>query len=278
MKASILIPNYNHGPLLLRNLDSVLRQDYANLELVIVDDGSKDESVDIIREYEKKDKRIKAIYCVENLGFPKCFKLCCDLGSGDIVFGLASDDYILEHDFISRCVEKFRKHPEIGIVWAKTAMFYDDGEYFTTLGSSLGEKLLAIEFLEGFLRNENFVAGYSAVFRKKCLDLVGGFQFDLGPQTDYFPNHAVPSMFGGCFIDQVMTHATYFRDGSNYCSKASTQEKVERHAEFEKRMRHLTKSNASDELWSSWRKKLIKDIAANAEEYAHEQFLLKVGK
>lgn len=278
MMASILIPNHNYGKYLARCLDSALAQDHEELEIIIVDDGSKDESVDIIKEYSSKHKKIKPIYCLENLGFPVAFKLCCDMATGDVVYGLASDDFILRNDFISQCVNKFKEYPGIGIVWAKTNLVFEDGEYFTTLGCCQKEgRIDCSEFLEGFLKGENFVAGYSAVFLKRLLYAVGGFAFDLGPQCDYFPNHAVPSRFGGYFIPEVMTQATSFKDNSNYCSRASPQEKVERHAEFERRLREIDQGRTPNELWMKWREKLITEIAPNDIAWAHTKFLFKTG-
>ena len=67
-KISIIIPIYNTvTEQLIRCLDSVLNQDYNNIELILVDDGSQDSTKIIINEYAHKDNRIKAIY-QENSG------------------------------------------------------------------------------------------------------------------------------------------------------------------------------------------------------------------
>lgn len=61
MKVSVIVPVYNSEKYLKRCLDSIIAQTYNNLEIIIVNDGSTDNSTDIIREYKKKDNRIKEI-------------------------------------------------------------------------------------------------------------------------------------------------------------------------------------------------------------------------
>ena len=61
MKVSIIIPTYNSEKTLNRLLDSVVNQSYKNLEIILINDGSTDNSLKIINSFEKKDKRIKII-------------------------------------------------------------------------------------------------------------------------------------------------------------------------------------------------------------------------
>ena len=58
---SVLMVNYNRGTTIGESIKSVLAQTYTDLELIIVDDGSTDDSLEILKEYEAKDKRVKVI-------------------------------------------------------------------------------------------------------------------------------------------------------------------------------------------------------------------------
>ena len=58
---SVIIPVYNVEKFLRYSLESVINQSYKNLEIIIVNDGSTDESKNICKEYEEKDKRVKLI-------------------------------------------------------------------------------------------------------------------------------------------------------------------------------------------------------------------------
>ena len=66
-KISIIIPVYNKEDYLSECIDSIINQSYKNLEIIIIDDGSTDRSVEIIKRYESLDRRIK-FFKQENLG------------------------------------------------------------------------------------------------------------------------------------------------------------------------------------------------------------------
>ncbi|WP_024791224.1 glycosyltransferase family 2 protein [Lebetimonas sp. JS032] len=94
MLISVLIDNYNYGKFLSECTESVLDQTYQNFEIIIVDDGSSDNSKEIIEKYANKDKRIKPIF-KKNGGqasaFNEGFKHC----NGEIICFLDSDDKFL---------------------------------------------------------------------------------------------------------------------------------------------------------------------------------------
>ena len=68
-KVSIIIPTYNRANLLPRAINSVLNQTFKDFELIIVDDGSTDNTRKVVKEFEEKDSRIKYIW-QENFGGP----------------------------------------------------------------------------------------------------------------------------------------------------------------------------------------------------------------
>lgn len=97
---SVVIPVYNVEKYLVRCLDSVLSQTYKNLEIILVDDGSKDSSGIICDKYQKNDNRIKVIHKKnEGLGYARNSGL--DIATGKYVVFIDSDDYI-ENSMIER--------------------------------------------------------------------------------------------------------------------------------------------------------------------------------
>ena len=90
---SIVIPIYNVENYLRQCMDSVINQTYHNLEIVCVNDGSPDRSIDILREYEQKDKRIKIIE-IENQGLSGARNVGTAHCTGDYLLYLDSDDWI----------------------------------------------------------------------------------------------------------------------------------------------------------------------------------------
>lgn len=92
-KISIIIPAYNIAQYLPHCLDSILEQTYTNLEIIVVDDGSKDNTKAVIEEYAKKDNRIVPIY-KENTGVSDTRNKGLDIATGDYIGFVDGDDYI----------------------------------------------------------------------------------------------------------------------------------------------------------------------------------------
>lgn len=91
-KISIIIPAYNVEKFIHQSIDSVLRQTYKNLEIIIIDDGSKDSTGKIADEYSKKDARIIVIH-QPNQGLPTARNVGLEIATGKYVMFLDSDDF-----------------------------------------------------------------------------------------------------------------------------------------------------------------------------------------
>lgn len=99
-KISVIIPVYNMEKYLDKCVSSVLKQTYKNLEIILVDDGSKDSSPALCDEYAKKDERIKVIHKV-NGGLSEARNFAIDIATGDYIGFVDSDDYVAEDMFES---------------------------------------------------------------------------------------------------------------------------------------------------------------------------------
>lgn len=90
---SVVLGTYNGEKYLHEQLDSVLAQTYPNFEIIAVDDGSKDNTVQILKEYAQKDPRIKVYVNEHNLGFIRNFEKGCSLSRGHWISVCDQDDY-----------------------------------------------------------------------------------------------------------------------------------------------------------------------------------------
>ena len=90
---SIIVPCYNTEKYLNKCIDSVLNSTFKDLEIKLIDDGSKDNTYKILEEYAKKDNRVR-IYTQENIGQAKTRNKAINLAKGKYLFFLDSDDYI----------------------------------------------------------------------------------------------------------------------------------------------------------------------------------------
>lgn len=122
-KVSIIVPVYNVEKYLKRCVDSIIEQSYKNLEIILVDDGSKDNSFSICKEYESKDSRVR-IFHKENEGLGLTRNYGIEKSTGEYITFVDSDDY-LTLDAVETMVEKAAV-TNADVVVAN--MFYKDKE------------------------------------------------------------------------------------------------------------------------------------------------------
>ncbi|MGC2403072.1 MAG: glycosyltransferase family 2 protein [Acidobacteriaceae bacterium] len=109
---SILVSNYNYGRYIGTAIQSALDQTYRNIELVICDDGSTDNSVQVIEEFERRDSRLRLIRKA-NGGQASGFNAGFAVSRGEIIALLDSDDLFLPNK-VERIVADFQAHPDSG--------------------------------------------------------------------------------------------------------------------------------------------------------------------
>lgn len=112
---SIIIPTYNYGRYLAKAIRSCLEQTYGNLEIVIVDDGSTDDTREIVQGF---DDRVVYVF-QQNQGVSAARNSGLDRASGAFVAFLDADDYLME-DSVDVRAQVLMDHPEIGIVFTDT--------------------------------------------------------------------------------------------------------------------------------------------------------------
>ncbi|MBR2713016.1 MAG: glycosyltransferase family 2 protein [Bacilli bacterium] len=95
-KVSIIVPVYNSSKYLSHSLNSLIKQTYKNLEIILIDDASTDKSAEIIKKFSLKDDRIIPFYSELNQGVSKARNRGLKTFSGDYVLFVDSDDYLVE--------------------------------------------------------------------------------------------------------------------------------------------------------------------------------------
>lgn len=131
---SIIIPAWNVEKYIFRALDSCLKQTYKNLEIIVVDDGSTDDTVKIIKEYQKKDSRVHLLEQVHG-GVSAARNMGINEASGQKIVFLDSDDWMVQ-DAIELLVEKSYQYPRL-LIGAKP-LFIQEGK--EDEGKSVSEK------------------------------------------------------------------------------------------------------------------------------------------
>ena len=104
-KISIIIPVYNSEKFLNKCIESLIKQSYRNLEIIVVNDGSPKNCAEIVKDYIKKDNRIKYVEHEENKGLFKARVTGFENSTGDYIAFLDADDY-LSNDYYRELIEK----------------------------------------------------------------------------------------------------------------------------------------------------------------------------
>jgi len=94
VKISVIVPVYNTAPYLERSLNSITNQTLEDIEIICVNDGSSDNSQEILRDFEEKDDRIKVISLETNEGAGYARNIGLELATGEFIGFIDSDDYI----------------------------------------------------------------------------------------------------------------------------------------------------------------------------------------
>ncbi len=115
---SVLMPAYNREKYIGEAIESVLVQTYTHWELIIVDDGSRDSTAEIVKSYQAKDSRIILYQFPENKGIPYARNQCLELAKGEYLANLDSDDIALP-DRLEKQVQFMEENPEVGICGGK---------------------------------------------------------------------------------------------------------------------------------------------------------------
>ena len=122
MKISIVTASYNYENYIKETIKSVLNQTYQDWELIIIDDCSSDNSVNVIKSFQ--DDRIKLFVNKQNLGLAKTLKLGIEKATGDWIVFLESDDLITS-DYLAKKVQIIQKHKNINLIFNDCEFFGD---------------------------------------------------------------------------------------------------------------------------------------------------------
>lgn len=162
---SVIIPSYNHASYIENAIQSVLDQSYQNFELIVIDDGSRDETAQLLRK-RCFDSRVSIFLNDVNKGQSAVLNQALSVARGDFVCLLPSDDWFLP-DKLSLQVAKFNEcSTDVGVVYGRGYRYFSDSEQ--TLPVEL--PMYRGWVLERFVRESNFVYPVTPMFRRKCFD------------------------------------------------------------------------------------------------------------
>lgn len=123
---SVVLPVYNGGDILAASIESVLRQTYESFELIIIDDGSTDDTLKTAREFAERDGRIR-VFTQENRKIPATLSRGFDLARGELLTWTSADN-VMDRDFLEKMVGDIKAKPNVGMIWANMRLIGANGK------------------------------------------------------------------------------------------------------------------------------------------------------
>lgn len=164
-KLSIIIPNYNNEKYLKRSLDCLIEQTYANVEIIVVNDGSKGNSDEIVEAYQKKDKRIKYVKHEVNKGLFQARLTGAGEATGDYIAFLDADDYT-SVDFYRTLMNNAIENNS-DIVIGNTVLEYDSGKKIEyNLFNMNFKELKGSQGIDEYFRQEGLNFSWHTIWNK----------------------------------------------------------------------------------------------------------------
>ena len=276
VKVSVLIPVYNVSIFLEEAISSVLNQNLEDIELICVNDGSTDNSLEILEKFAEEDTRVK-IFSKENGGCGSARNMALSKASGDFVYFFDPDDRILPNT-LKHTYENAIEN-ESDLVLFKATRFNDKGVYYNRTYMDLDNHFKDVDF-DNFTFNykdiKSFVldspyAPWCKLYRKSFIDSYDDFKFDLGVAFDDVPFH-VKSLIRADRISFVNEYLYHYRfDNPNSVNHTSSNSfDIFKIINMVKSI--LEKENKYDELYFEFNKFLLYNInyylvSSDSEEY-----------
>lgn len=178
-KVTVIIPTYNRAGTIAESIQSVLDQTYTNLEVVIVDDGSMDETEAIINKLA--DERTKYVRLDKNSGVANARNVGVNLAKTDWIAFQDSDD-IWHKDKLEKQMTYAKEYPEYALIYSKYKLFYQNGVESVMPAYPL-------EVMEGnmfkALLERNVIDAPTILVKKEEFLSVGGFDIDFHALEDW---------------------------------------------------------------------------------------------
>lgn len=194
---SVIMPSYNHEKYISESIESVLGQTLGDLELIIVDDGSKDKSIQIIEDFVKKDNRVRAYFHEKNMGIARTVNDCIERATGKFIAFTASDDVWVKEK-LEKQLKVLEQNEDI-VVWSEgeiiDAQGNPTGKLFTHRFGAANRKKSG-KILEELLKG-NYVCGQSRILKRENIEKIRfdetlrylndyKFELDLASRFEYF--------------------------------------------------------------------------------------------
>ncbi len=237
-KVSAIMPVYNREVFLAAAIESVLNQTYGNIELIIVDDGSTDNSLEIAQKYRAIHPDKIKILTQKNQGPSKARNSGIRLAEGDLVAFIDSDD-IWAPEKIELQLNMFKRYGNASFIYSGYYIVNKDGDITTEVQP---DKRMKGNILEKLWTVENSISGGTLLVPKEKLVAVGCFDEDLKGGENLDLRIKLSKLGDVYYVDKPLYY--YRKHGDNLTSQLSTMDE----AHLQLINKHFSQNNNYDEL------------------------------
>jgi glycosyltransferase involved in cell wall biosynthesis len=245
---SVIIPNFNRGSLITETITSVIQQTYLAWEAIIVDDGSTDNSVTVVRKFQENDSRIKLI--VRNRlpkGAPTCRNIGLENSSGRYVMFLDSDDLIKESCLESRLSFAF-SNPHLDFLVFSCLLFKEHTNDTNILWNVFTEE----NDLDRFLKLDVPWQTAAVLYKKSTFEKYGNWDESLLSFQDW--ELAVRMLTNNAAYQKFNIHDCFWRMPKHNTIGLESVEKKEHFQSHERLFVKVSKSLSDLNLYNDKRK------------------------
>lgn len=200
---SVILPNYNHSALLETACQAIFSQSVAPLEVIILDDASTDQSMQVVASLQKRYPSIKIIQNEKNLGPVLTINKGIKRAKGDYLAFCSADDYILP-GFFENTLSLLEENPSLGICSGKATHFKANAPHsLTTETMPLPDKTAIFaphELIQLFTKSTYFIHTNCSLYRKKYVDEFQGLDPKLLSISDWYLTCQIALKYGAGYI------------------------------------------------------------------------------
>jgi glycosyltransferase involved in cell wall biosynthesis len=204
---SVVVPNYNHGKYLELSLPALLRQSFQPLEIIVLDDASTDNSVEVIQRFAAQSPLIRLVQNEKNLTVVPNLNKGFELARGDYVFIASADDEVLPGIF-EHSMRLLAQHPQAALSCTVSQWRYEETGLSFYMGVGLADRATYLspdELVRVGKRGKLMMSSSSAVYRRAALLEVGRFIPKFRWLADWFAIYTTAFRYGICFVPEPLS-------------------------------------------------------------------------
>lgn len=223
MSLSVILPNYNHGKLVARALHALATQTPAAREIIVVDDGSTDNSVEVIEALQRRYATIRLIRNQTNQGIVASVKTALEVATGEFLLFAGSDDFVLPGLF-GRALDALTAYPNAAFFGAGVVLVDGDDRVIGLRPVTAPQRrpgYLSPADVRRVIRDTDFWAlGTATVYRRRLVAAIGYFDPRLGSLGDTLANRLLAFQHGFYFDPTVL--AAYNKDPTSFSARSAS--------------------------------------------------------